>query len=131
MHVHFAGSRRPYTPSDTHALLCMACRLTLVIRWYARFVSAGKLDVCAEILDDPEEGLRQYLAELLGFDIGVGRVLDRLDEYEHIFNFFFGDRVPSLPSPCRRPSSISVVLSCFLGEGRGDFYEVLPGTQRL
>ena len=39
----------------------------------------GKLDTCAAVLDDPADGLRQYIAELYGFDHVVGRLLGALD----------------------------------------------------
>ena len=38
-----------------------------------------KLELCAEVMDDPEDGLREYLAEVEGMDQGVGRLLDALD----------------------------------------------------
>ena len=39
-----------------------------------------KLDTCSDIVRDPEHGLRRYLAELYGFDMLVGRVLQRVDD---------------------------------------------------
>ena len=40
----------------------------------------SKLDECAEALEDPVDGLRKYLASVYGFDLGVGRLLAKLDE---------------------------------------------------
>ena len=38
-----------------------------------------KLERCAAVMDDSEDGLRQYLAEVEGMDQGVGRILDTLE----------------------------------------------------
>lgn len=40
----------------------------------------SKLRECAEALEDPIDGLRRYLAAVYGFDLGVGRLLAKLDE---------------------------------------------------
>ena len=41
-----------------------------------------KLRTCGAVRRDPLVGLRIYIAELFGFDQGVGQVLDRMDELE-------------------------------------------------
>ena len=41
-----------------------------------------KLETCSSVRDDPLVGLRIYIAELFGFDQGVGQVLARMDELE-------------------------------------------------
>lgn len=40
----------------------------------------AKLDACREIVRDPHRGLRRYLAELYGFDLLVGRLLQHVDD---------------------------------------------------
>ena len=72
-------SRMTHTPILPPARLVENYRSTQFDRELLSATVNEKLELCSAVMDDPEDGLRQYLAEVEGMDEGVGRLLDALE----------------------------------------------------